>query len=429
MDRRTMLSAVASLPAAMGKARGANDRIQVAIIGTGGIGSTAHVNTLLDLHGESSVVALCDVYQPNLERAAAAVKSPVRQVRDFRELLADKSIDAVVIATPDHWHALMTIEACKAGKDVYVEKPACVAVNEGQAMIAAARKYGRVVQVGTQQRSGPHYQKAAEMVRNGELGKVSFYRTWYNFNANRTGIGKNADGPPPPGLDWDLWLGPAPKVPYNASRFRYFRKFWDYAGSLMTDWGVHLLDIVRLALGEQMPRAVSAHGGKFWLDDDEETPDTLEAVFTFDGALVTFENRYTNAYSGFQANENTAFHGQRGTIALGRSSFRLIPEAQGQEGFTEQFEDWNRSAPGGGYATNSLRRRHMLNFFECMRTRQKPVADIEIGVRSTVTCLLGNAALRSGQLLHWDDKAFAVREKEAQAFLHRKYREPWKLSL
>ncbi|MCP5112495.1 MAG: Gfo/Idh/MocA family oxidoreductase, partial [bacterium] len=200
---------------------------------------------------EVAVAAVCDVYQPHLERAGALARRgghQPKEVADFRELLSDKSIDAICISTPDHWHPYITVEACKAGKDVYVEKPACVAIDEGLTMIAAARKYDRVVQGGTWQRSGEHFQKACQMVRDGTLGKVAHCRTWIYNNSPREGIGNPPDGTPPAGLDWDLWLGPAPARPFNPNRFgvfpkqySHFRHFWDYAGGQLTDSGIHML--------------------------------------------------------------------------------------------------------------------------------------------------------------------------------------------
>src|SRR5579862_5044239 len=220
-----------------GNVKGANDRITGGFIGVGVMGSE---NLKVALKHGVEVKAVCDVYQPNLEKAGAMVtraEQKAKEIRDFREVLADKSIDFVCIATPDHWHPYMTVEACKAGKDVYVEKPVCVVIDEGRKMVEAARKYDRVVQVGTQQRSGVHFQKAAEIVRSGKLGKVAFARTWIYSNQPQQGIGNPPDSKPPAGLDWELWVGPAPERPFNPNRFgvypnaySYFRYFWDYAG-------------------------------------------------------------------------------------------------------------------------------------------------------------------------------------------------------
>ena len=286
-DRRDFLKTAggAALTTSLftGRVKGANDRVATAWIGVGAMGS-GDLGYGMKTQGVQPV-AVCDVWQPNLERAQAHARKggfEVKAVKDFREILADKSIDAVCIATPDHWHAYMTVEACKAGKDVYVEKPACVYVEEGLKMVQAARKYNRVVQAGTMQRSGGYFRNAVEIVRRGDLGDVTFCRTWQAGMSKQEGEGNPPDSDPPAGLDWDLWLGPAPKRPFNTNRWGIapkrwstFRYFWDYAGGAMTDWGVHLLDIVQMAYNEQMPASVNAFGSRFWVKDNLETPDTM----------------------------------------------------------------------------------------------------------------------------------------------------------
>ncbi|MBI4890618.1 MAG: Gfo/Idh/MocA family oxidoreductase, partial [Acidobacteria bacterium] len=299
LARRDFLYTTAAATTLGRPAYSANDRISLAFIGTGVMGSENLGAAIAQ--GGVEVKALCDVYQPNLERAVARANRAGQQpkaVSDFREILADKSIDAICISTPDHWHPYITVEACKAGKDVYVEKPACVAVDEGAVMVQAARKYNRVVQAGTWQRSGAHFQKACEMVRNGDLGKVTFVRAWIYSNQPAKGIGAPPDGSVPAGLDWNLWLGPAPARQFNPNRFgvypnsySYFRFFWDYAGGQLTDSGIHMLDIVQMALGDAMPRGVAAQGGKYWFQDDTETPDTMIATFEYPNVLGSWEHR------------------------------------------------------------------------------------------------------------------------------------------
>ena len=293
IERRTILKgAGAALTTSLftGRVKGANDRISVGHIGIGAMGSS-NLGFALKLTDDVEPVAVCDVYQPHLEKgvaAAAKAGKTVKAIKDFREILADKSIDAVCISTPDHWHAYMTVEACKAGKDVFVEKPASVYVEEGQKMVQAARKYKRVVQAGTMQRSGGYFLKAAELVKSGILGEVTFVHTWQSGATKKEGWGKPTDGPVPEGLDWEMWLGPAPKVPFNKNRwgvgvttFPTFRYFWDYAGGAMTDWGVHLIDPVHQCFGEPMPTSVSAQGGKFYVgsaiseDNERQKPQPI----------------------------------------------------------------------------------------------------------------------------------------------------------
>ncbi len=426
-DRRRFLkSAGATLGTTIlgGNIKGANDRVSAAFIGMGRMG-TSNMEYAME-QPNLQVAALCDVYEPNLEQALAKARqkgqSP-KAVHDFREILADTSIDIVNISTPDHWHAYMTVEACKAGKDVYVEKPICVAVDEGQKMVDAARKYRRVVQVGTMQRSAAHFQQACEIVRRGDLGKVTFVRTWNYGNDPSEGIGNPPDSDPPAGLDWDLWLGPAPKRPFNANRFgvhpkafSYFRWFWDYAGGMMTDWGVHWLDIVQMAFDEAMPVSIASVGGKLWFTDNRDTPDTLQVTYEYPGFIATYENRYANAQSMFNKGGGILFHGSKATLFVDRQGYRVVPEGKGGQHAEVK-------------ATSSGNANHWSNFLQCVRTRERPISDIEKGFRSTATCLLGNVALRSGERIAWDEHQLTVPQPAARAFLVREYRAPWKLEV
>jgi predicted dehydrogenase len=318
----------------------------------------------------------------------------------------------------------MTVEACKAGKDVYVEKPVCVAINEGVITVAAARKYNRVVQAGTWQRSGEHFQKACELVRNGMLGKVAFVRTWIYSNQPQQGIGNPADGDPPPGLDWDLWLGPAPARRFNPNRFgvypkaySYFRHFWDYAGGQLTDSGVHMIDIVHMAFGEVMPQSVIASGGKYWLQDDTETPDTMQVTYEYPDFMGSWEHRSNNTENQPGRLMGITFHGTRGTLYVDRSLYRLTPEKNSD---LEPAEMKRVANP------HPL---HWANFVDCVRTRQKPNSDIETCFRSSAACILGNASMRSRMRLDWDEQRNTVKQAEAEPYVNREYRSPWKLSL
>jgi predicted dehydrogenase len=373
------------------------------------------------------VAAVCDVYQPNLEKAAAVARrgnQQPRQVRDFREILADKSVDAVCISAPDHWHPYMTVEACKAGKDVYVEKPAGVAVEEGQKMVAAARKYNRVVQAGTWQRSGAHFQKACEIVRGGQLGRITFCRAWIYGSQRQQGIGRPPDAAPPAGLDWELWLGPAPARAFNPNRFgvypdtySYFRYFWDYAGGHLTDSGVHMLDILQMAFDEAMPRAITSLGGKYWLEDDAEVPDTQLVTYEYPGFLASWEHRQNNTEGQTSRLMGLTFHGTRGTLYVDRRGFRVTPE-QGSD--LEPAEMARAADP------HPL---HWANFLECVRTRRRPTSDIETCYRSSATCILGNLALQARMRLDWDDARQTTVQPEARPLLRRDYRAPWKLEV
>ncbi|HXS93082.1 MAG TPA: Gfo/Idh/MocA family oxidoreductase [Candidatus Limnocylindrales bacterium] len=430
-NRREFLQAgAAALTTSLftGSVKGANDRIRVAFVGTGRMGS-ANIGYCAQVPG-FEIAAVCDVYQPALEKAEAQAKKlgfdGVKAVHDFRDILADKSIDAVSIATPDHWHAYIAIEACKAGKDVWVEKPACVYVEEGRKMVEAARKYKRVMQAGTMQRSGGYFRKARDLVKSGALGEITFCPTFQAGLAKREGWGKPPDSAPPAGLDWDLWLGPAPKRPFNPNRWGVrdtewsaFRYFWDYAGGAMTDWGVHLLDITQFAFDEAMPLSVSAQGGKFYVDDNTETPDTMLATFRYAKFVASYESRTANNFPMYQNTYGTAFHGSEATMLVNRDGVFVFPNKKGAapEITTKDKALADMNVP------------HWRNFQECLRSREKPASDIETCVRSTTTCLLANLALRHAVTLDWDEPAWTVKQHEIKPFLKAKYRAPWTLEV
>src|SRR5450631_3307968 len=354
-----------------GDLKGANDKVNIGFIGVGQMGS-GNIGYAAKVPG-FEIAAVCDVYQPALERAQAQAKrlgfEGVKPVKDFREILADKSIDAVCISTPDHWHAYMAVEACKAGKDVYVEKPSCTYVDEGQKMVQAARKYKRVVQAGTMQRSGGYFRKAAEIVQSGVLGEVTMCHAFQAGSTKREGYGNPPDSAPPAGLDWDMWLGPSPKVPFNANRwgvktatFPTFRYFWDYAGGAMTDWGVHLIDPIHQCFGEPMPLAVSAMGGKFFVSDNVETPDTMEALFQYPRFLNTYESRTCNPLPMFNTGNGTAIHGTEGSILLTRGNCTVIPAGRGSKLAAVTYEK--------DAAMGEMNVPHWKNFLECIKSRQ-----------------------------------------------------------
>ncbi|MGD1101653.1 MAG: Gfo/Idh/MocA family oxidoreductase [Terriglobia bacterium] len=422
---------------------GANDRIRLGVIGTGRQGVDDMKNFM---HHGVEVAAVCDVYQPNLEKGLAAAGGKAKSFKDFRNVLDDKEIDVVLVATPDHWHPLPEVEACKAGKDVYVEKPICVAVEEGQKMVAAARKYNRVVQVGLWQRSNLHFQKAVELVQSGVLGKVSFVRTWNYGNSYPDGQGTYPDSDPPAGLDWDFWLGPAPKVPYNFQRFGVgdrwstFRYFYDYANGWPGDWGVHLMDIVQWAMQTDGPTGITAIGSKHYIKDNTETPDTLQITWEYPKFVATYESRLCNGNSMYKHGYGIEFHGTDATMFLDRSGFEVFPEPVTQGDYREM----HRSAAGKGEQEELGKapvmkmekvddglREHVGNLLECMRTRKPPQTDIEYGHRSSSCCLLGNVALRTKEHLEWDvaNQKLLKGSAAAQKLLGREYRAPWKLAV
>ncbi len=414
-----------------GNVRGANDRVSVGFIGLGAMGS-GNLGYSMQVPGFEPV-ALCDVYQPHLERAEAAARRGGHQpksVKDFRDVIAEKSIDAVCISTPDHWHAYMTVEACKAGKDVYVEKPACTHIDEGPKMVQAARKYSRIVQAGTMQRSGGYFKKAAELVKSGVAGEVTFCHTWQSGLTKKEGFGNPPDGEAVPlGLDWDMWLGPAPKVPFNANRwgvkaatFPTFRYFWDYAGGAMTDWGVHLIDPLHQCFDEVMPLTISAMGDKLYVSDNVETPDTLLATYRYPKWLASYESRTANPLPMFgKQGAGTSIHGTEATIIVNRGGCWLIP-AGSKSTVTEQT--WENDREMG-----AMNVPHWKNWLECIKSRQKPQSEIETCVRSSAACQLANVAMRSRLRIDWDEKNWTVKQDAAKPYLKSHYRSPWKLEV
>ncbi|HUI41080.1 MAG TPA: Gfo/Idh/MocA family oxidoreductase [Terriglobia bacterium] len=411
---------------------GANDRVRVGVVGTGRQG----IDDLQDFQRQPDVeiVAVCDVYEPNLQNGLAATQNKAQTYKDFRQVLERQDIDVVVIGAPDHWHALVAVEACKAGKDVYVEKPICHTVDEGMVMVEAARKHQRVAQVGTQQRSARHFQEAVKLVQQGYLGKVSFARTWNYANEYPEGIGHPADSAPPAGLDWDAWLGPAPKVPFNSNRFGVgdrwstFRYFWDYAGGFMTDWGIHLMDIVQWAMEVEGPEVITALGGRFYIEDNADTPDTLQVSYQYPHFVATYENRWDNANSMYNHGYGIEFHGTDATMFVDRGGFEVFPETR--PGGRNGRKEVDRAASMKMDSVNDDHFDHIRNFLDCVKSRQRPISDIEIGHRSTSACLLGNVALRSGRRLAWDVAKQQLKEggPEAQQYLTRHYRAPWVLA-
>lgn len=405
------------------KVLGANEKIVVGVVGCGDQGRA----NLRDFRRqpEVEIAAVCDVYDANLYQVVEMTDGKATAYKDFRKLLERKDIDAVIISTPDHWHALPMIYACEAGKDVYVEKPLSHTIHEGRRMVEAARRHNRIVQVGTQQRSGSHFQRAVEIVRGGELGKISFVRTWNYSNQFPQGITNPPDTEPLPGLDWDAWLGPAPYVRYNRNRCLYnFRWFWDYAGGMLTDWGTHLIDIVHWAMDIDAPAAVFAVGAKNYIQDNRETPDNLEVLYEYPGFMMNYSNRILNSHGIDGRSYGIQFQGTRGTLFVDRSGFEFTPEPQ-RVG-DESAPPTAKAFKGEGSAQHLP---HVRNFLDCVKSRQRPASDIEIGHRSTSAALLGNIALKVKQRIEWNGKNEQIAGNiEANKLLSKQYRGPWKLA-
>jgi myo-inositol 2-dehydrogenase / D-chiro-inositol 1-dehydrogenase len=415
-DRRefTRGMAAAGVATALGGARraGASERIGIGIIGCGNKGEALWKNFLAQ--PEVEPVAVADVYQPFRDRGVTMSGGRARPYADFRKLLDDKNVQAVVVAVPDHWHALMTVMACRAGKDVYVEKPLSLMVSEGRVMVNEARRHKRVVQVGSQQRSGAHYARAVQLIRSGHIGEV--HQISVGFTRNVLPGFKPKDLPvSESNLDWDMWLGPAPKVPFDPFRCLYnFRWFWDYSGGQMTNFGAHHLDIARWALGAEAPTAVAGFGSRFAIKDGGQTPDVQEVVYQFPGCVVTWTAREINKG---ERGHDIEFHGTKGTLGISRSGFKLTPEGA------------DKAAPALEEKGSEMDRTHIANFLACVKSRARPNADVEEGHRSATMCHLGNIATRLGRSLRWDAaKETIIADPEATHWLTRPYRHPWSLA-
>jgi predicted dehydrogenase len=462
VSRRTFLHAgaagLAMTAASYSRVLGANDRVGVGFIGYGLIGKR-HV---LDFQAQADVdcVGICDAHSGRLEEGRAQLGGSARSYADFRQLLDDRQVDAVVVSTPDHWHALMTMLACAAGKDVYVEKPLSLFVREGRWMVDDAARHRRIVQVGTQQRSGLHYQKARELIREGYIGQVMSVRM-QAFRNVMPGFGRPADCNPPPELDWNRMLGPAPMRPYNPNRGIYhFRWFWDYSGGQMTNLGHHALDIMLWTLGGTLS-AVTSVGGRLCLTDNGETPDTQDALFELvpDGdeapqAETSRRPAWTAAWTHREAAGGpkpypTEFYGTKGMLGIDRKGFmvradkKIPPEnhvprftgappvggvarvdTQDTDGFwTTAIED--QSGSEAEQFTG-----HVRNFLDCVKSRATPVSDLESAHRVSTMCHLANLSLRLGRKLRWDAaREDVIADAEASARLVRPYRAPWDAEL
>ncbi len=406
---------------------GANRRVRVGLIGCGGQG-TGDLRAMLRLGAQC--VALCDVDDEQVAKAKDRISKDFNQTpgfttRDFRRLLERQDLDAVIVGTPDHWHALTMIAAVDAGKDVYVEKPLSLSIGEGRVMVNAARRTNRVVQMGTQQRSAPHYQEAVEYVKSGQLGKIRLVKTWA-YQDWMGNIAPVPDSPPPSSVDYDMWLGPAPKRPFNRNRFHFnFRWYYDYSGGLMTDWGAHMIDIANWGMGVTAPTAATSMGGKFGFPDDaEETPDTQQAIWECDGFTMLWEHATAIGLGPYARDHGVAFHGNNGVLVVDRGGWEVLPETETKNG-KKVYRAGGQPRRG---ASGDMHLEHVRNFLDCMDSRKRPRSDVEIGHNSMIACHLGNIAFRTGRRVQWDVAGERiVGDAEAQKLVTRPYRAPWTL--
>ncbi len=463
MQRRDFLkkstgASVAALTAvSASRVRGANDRLNVGLIGCGGRGTLdarlmrgapediqamasanyhdGNLDPRLKAPSNVDIAALCDVYGSRMESAKRWAPQ-AKTYDDFRKLLADKSIDAVIIATQDQWHAPMLILACEAGKDVYLEKPVMYRLGEARAMIDAVRRTKRIVQIGTQHRSADHYAEAARIVQSGKLGEVRFVRIW-NYMSRSGGGPAGPDGEPPADLNWDAWLGPAPKVPYNRSRLTY-RSYMDYTNGIISDYGNHRFDSLHQVMGVETPLTVSSVGSRFVKQRAGDILDVQQATYEYPNFIMSYEACIYNGHGVGGRTPGMRYYGMQGDRGPSpRGS--LLRHRSYSDSRSHRHGDLSGAArPRRGGQTAAPERMHMnedeptplhtRNFVDYVRSRKEPSANIEVGVRATAVACIGNVAYWTGRKLKYDAKSFTFPgDAEANKHLFRPYRKPWDL--
>lgn len=400
-----------------------SDQVNIGVIGAKGMG-WSDMRSHLKIAGVNCV-AIADVDRSVIAQRTEDVKgirgTTPRAHDDYRRMLESKDIDAVIVGTPDHWHCLAMTDAVSAGKHVYVEKPIANSIEECQVMQAATRRSGRIVQVGQWQRSGPHYANAIEYVRSGKLGKIRVVKVWA-YQGWMKPVPAQPDGPVPAGVNYDMWLGPAPKRAFNPNRFHFnFRWFWDYAGGLMTDWGVHEIDIALFAMNATAPKSVMASGGKFaYPDDASETPDTLQAVFEYDGFNMLWEHATGIDGGPYGKPEGIAFIGNNATLVLNRGGWEVIPETETVGGIRK----FKAEAIPQQFNQGDILDLHTRNFIEAIRTSNPAIlkCGIDTGSVAAINAQMGNIALRTGRKVLWNAAANQFTgDAEANALMKARY--------
>ena len=440
---------VSSLSASQRRILGANEKIRMGFIGIGNRGS--QLMTLFMNNPDVEVAALCDVYEPYTLRDRSQVhpryldlgKIPrmgedfgkkVKRYKDFRKLLEQKDLDAVCIATPDHWHAVQTIQAMDAGLDVYVEKPLTITLKEGRAMVDAQKRTGKVCAVGLNRRGSSVYQKLAKQIQGGKIGHVSSARALRISNMFPDGIGRMKPEAPPANFDWDLWLGPRAYREYQYNIAPYSFRWWSEYSSQMGNWGVHYMDVIRWLIGESAPIAITAHGGKFAVDDDRDIPDTMEVFFEFEkGTIVQFSIHEASSGGGIQ-NGEVELNGTKGNLYANQNGYHISPARKGQ------FQKWDKlleeehyerakdETLGESYASENSTANLVRDFVDCVKSKEEPLCPLEEGHRSTSFAHLANISLAMNNRIEWDPVNEKITNMEkANDLLHYDYRDPWKL--
>ena len=391
--RRTFLAATA---ASASRVLGANDRIRIGVIGTGGRGK--YLMKELTKIGGVDFIAVCDIYDARRDEAAQIAGGSVAKYGDHRQVLDHKDIDAVIVATPDNWHAPITVDACKAGKDVYVEKPMVHNPKDGLAIVKAVREHKRVVQVGTQGRGLPQFvETKKKFIDSGVMGKVGLARTWYTSNKGYVQTAPQGFEKKPEGLDWSRWCGPGPKVPWSPNIYFSPYKWLHYDGGMIMGIAIHVLDSAHHWLGLKKPRSAVAGGGIYYFDDGRDTPDVVSFILDYpQNVTVTFEAECLTC-PGVRTSAGVMLRGTGGTLWAERYvkdiGYEYVPNDRVSKAPAER-------GPGTGASAEVILR----NWLECLRTRQKPIASEEEGYYSSVACFMANQAYRTRSRVTWDEK-------------------------
>ncbi|MEN8117325.1 MAG: Gfo/Idh/MocA family oxidoreductase [Bacteroidota bacterium] len=418
-------AAVGVAPAVLNACASPAEKVNVALIGCRSMGFS-NLKSFLKQGNNVECVALCDVDSKVLEQRAADVEKQngvrPQTFKDFRRVLDNPDVDAVIIGTPDHWHAIMMMMALEAGKHVYVEKPMGHSIEECNAMVDAQAKHPELyTQVGMWQRSSKHWFEASEIVKSGELGNVHLVKAWiYKGYDNPYPVME--DTAAPDYVDYDMWLGPAPKQPFNLNRFHYnFRWWWDYAGGAMTDWGVHLLDFALHAMDAGMPQSVTPGGGIYYHEKGAiETPDIQQAIYSYPEHTMIWECGLNPGIGPYQKGHGVAFVGQKGTLVLTRGGYELLPD-RSNEKKGPFFEGKTQKNYGDGLDE------HVQNFLSCIREGGKLNAPVEVGAKTAIVSEMGNISFRADQRIHWDDSTKSFKEDIANNMAKLDYSKDWQL--
>lgn len=429
--------------------RNVNSTIRMGFIGLGNRGSQL-LNWFME-NKDVEVAALCDVYAPYKSRNRTEVAkkylesgkvpkmgenlgSKVKRYEDFRKLLEQKDIDAVCIATPDHWHAIQAIQAMEAGKDVYVEKPLTITIKEGRALVDAQKRTGQICAVGLNRRGSSIYQHLSKEVQNDLIGKVTTARAQRTSNMYPNGIGRLSPEAPPKDFNWDRWLGPRAKRDYQYNIAPYYFRWWKEYSSQMGNWGVHYMDVIRWMVGEKAPSAITAHGGKYAVNDDRNIPDTMEVIFEFkSGMIIKFSIHEASGGGGVQGGE-IELNGTKGNLIADQNGYSVMPSKSGQFQTWKKLVDSREEQLKGNVNFGDLAikenssARLVRNFLDCVKSKDEPWCPIEEGHRSTSFAHLANIALEVGGRIEWDaEKERITNNDKANELLHYEYRKPWKL--